>query len=161
MPWNSEPCLTKSNDDKAGRSVNFHEPIGSDVFLAHHRNVEFKEFDSRSTILSNITDITFEGGDTTVAEEAVNARFTNKIIDKESLLTKCNEDAMTASRGSYSTLEFEPAKPQLQKALSLREIQVMPNEMPQLQKRGGQHETPQLQKAASSAGDDNAYLAFC
>jgi len=163
------------------------EPIGSNIFLDRYQMNDNEPFGSRSTILSNITDVTFEDGDA-AAEEICNA------LMRETLLSELHDDRIPRvnSKGSYSTLTFEPAKPQLQHAMGLRRgvhqqdrsqlqtqlqkakssRQVNQDERPQLQKTMSLREhppgKPHLQKAASlrerekgklKSGD--AYLAFC
>lgn len=135
MPWGCE----KSDDDGSGRSKLskksssfveptkswlFCEPIGSDVFLPNNGNCNDDDatLDAGSAF-SNITDTTHEYGRGRLAagEDALNKS------SKELLLAHgLSNDRLSllASRGSYSTLEFEPAKPQLKKAMSLRGVEL-------------------------------------
>jgi hypothetical protein len=135
MPWGCE----KSDDDGSGRSklskksssfveptksCFFYEPIGSDVFLPNNGNCNDDDatLDAGSAF-SNITDTTHEYGRGRLAagEDALNKS------SKELLLAHGSSNdrlSLLASRGSYSTLEFEPAKPQLKKAMSLRGVEL-------------------------------------
>jgi len=116
----------KGASRKATRSQSFVEPnearrrqehIGRDVILPRFERNGDETFGSRTTILSNITDITYEDGDS-LAEEIANA------LRKGSLPQK-PEDKIphSSSHGSRSAPTFEPAEPQLQQAMSLRESQ--------------------------------------
>jgi hypothetical protein len=126
MPWGCE----KSEDDGSGRSKIlkksssfveptksrlFHEPIGSDVFLPNHGNWNDDDatLDARSAF-SNLTATTHEDDRGRLSKSS-----------KESLLahgTSNDRLSLLASMGSYFALEFEPAKPQLQRAMSLRGV---------------------------------------
>jgi len=87
--------------------------------------------DARST-LSHMTDITYEPdrGNSSSADDLDKgyneSLLAHGIGDRLSLLASRGSystlefELSRLSRGSYSTLEFEPAKPQLQKAMSLR-----------------------------------------
>lgn len=97
------------------------------------------------------------------------------IAVEDALLDSCNDlsirsggegDSVASSSGSNSTaLEFQPAKPQLQKKLSLRGVDV--NLTSSMQEKIRKPETNQIQKAASLRGRGNkvntsaGFLAFC
>jgi len=97
------------------------------------------------------------------------------IAIEDALLDSCNDlsirsggrdDSVTSSTGSKSTaLEFQPAKPQLQKKLSLRGVDV--NLTSSMQEKIRKTETNPIQKAASLRGRGNkgntsaGFLAFC
>ena len=135
MPWGCE----KSDDDGSGRSKLskksssfveptkswlFCEPIGSDVFLPNNGNYNDDDatLDARSAF-SNITDTTYEYSRSRLAA-AEDAQ--NKSSKEFFLAHGISNDRLSllASRGSYSTLEFEPANPQLKKAMSLRGVEL-------------------------------------
>ena len=98
------------------------------------------------------------------------------VIAIDALLDSCNDlsirsgvrdDSVTSSTGSKSTaLEFQPAKPQLQKKLSLRGVDVNLTSSMQ-EKIRKTEETNPIQKAASLRGRGNkgntsaGFLAFC
>ena len=136
MPWGCE----KSDDDGTGhsqiskrsssfveptKSRLFYEPIGSDVFLPNHGDCNDDDdatFDARSAF-SNITDPTHEGGSGRLAAAEDAPKYsTNELLLAHGISN--DRLSLIASRGSYSTLEFEHAKPQLQKSMSLRGVEL-------------------------------------
>ncbi|KAL7544272.1 hypothetical protein ACHAWF_007656 [Thalassiosira exigua] len=196
MPWGTSE---KSDDDgkaapKLTRSQSFSDSktalkkrlIGSDICLTFHQAEDGENFDSRATFLSAITDVTFEDG----SEEAQKVKMS--MVEEEMKLPpklqgEKNPYGGLDMSGSQSTLEFEAAKPQAQRAMSLRSVKHGTHE-PKIQLHGSVKASPerclgtensvckrdtldkihprmQLQKASSlrgrksSAGE--AFLAFC
>ena len=135
-------------------------PKDSDVIPVSNSNEVYSEKDEGDLVRYNPSTIQSSG----------------VIAIEDALLDSCNNlsigsggegDSVTSSTASKSTaLEFQPAKPQLQKKLSLRGVDV--NLTSSMQEKIRKTETNPIQKAASLRGRGNkgnatssGFLAFC
>lgn len=181
MPWGlMMPARAEAKDEPQNprliKSQSFVDPkkaramseaiLGTDVVFTRQEDTDNDGFDSRSTILSNITCPFDVDGDSAAGGDSFGELLKKTLHAKQQSDDGKLSCIASASGGSLATLEFEPAKPQLQKSLSLRDAGAEPDlQATGINLRGTDREHPLLRKTASPSrkvgGAGGANLAYC